>query len=74
LVECEACKEYLPFSTLASHQLDDCSFRQTLPKIAPGMPPMFNLWISQGLLDCTYCHRALLPDSYGGRAFTVGEI
>ncbi|KAG2481124.1 uncharacterized protein LOC120694352 isoform X1 [Panicum virgatum] len=95
-VECEACKEYLPFSTLASHQLDGCSFRQTLPKIAPGcaqspqcplmssspvsgpLPPpsvppkmsVFNLRISQGLLDCTYCHRALLPDSYGGRAFT----
>ncbi|XP_039820585.1 uncharacterized protein LOC120682674 [Panicum virgatum] len=48
-VECEACKEYLPFSTLALHQLDDCSFRQTLPKIAPGMPPMFNLRISPSI-------------------------
>ncbi|KAG2570142.1 uncharacterized protein LOC120639501 isoform X4 [Panicum virgatum] len=31
LVECEACKEYLPFRNLASHQLDNCSL-----KIGPG--------------------------------------
>ncbi|PVH47498.1 hypothetical protein PAHAL_4G075900 [Panicum hallii] len=36
LVECEACKEYLPFPTLASHQLENCSFKQTLLKIGPG--------------------------------------
>ncbi|KAG2570138.1 hypothetical protein PVAP13_7KG047072 [Panicum virgatum] len=43
------------------------------PLPPPSVPPkmsVFNLRISQGLLDCTYCHRALLPDSYGGRAFT----
>ncbi|XP_039821308.1 uncharacterized protein LOC120683303 [Panicum virgatum] len=42
-VKCVACEEYLPFSTLASHQLDDCPFKHKLQKIAPGSSAQKNL-------------------------------
>jgi hypothetical protein len=42
-VKCVACEEYLPFSTLALHQLDDCPFKHKLQKIAPGSSAQKNL-------------------------------
>ncbi|KAJ1255343.1 hypothetical protein BS78_K258700 [Paspalum vaginatum] len=42
-VECEACKQNLPFLALASHRLDDCPLKHKLQKIAPGSSIRENL-------------------------------
>ena len=42
-VKCVACQEYIPFSTLASHQLRECPSKHKLQKITPGSSARKNL-------------------------------
>ncbi|PAN36858.1 hypothetical protein PAHAL_7G005500 [Panicum hallii] len=63
--KCVACEEYLPFSTLALHQLDDCPFKHKLQKIAPGSSAQKNLCDEYGSTRSSACNSTNIGKSKG---------
>ncbi|XP_039833325.1 uncharacterized protein LOC120694236 [Panicum virgatum] len=74
MVKCVACEEYIPFSTLASHQLRECPSKHKLQKIAPGSSARKNLCDEEETERLSTCSSCIQGKNKQKAPYEVGKM